>query len=279
MENYNIKDKNHSNSIWSGLIILTVGVVFFLRSYGIYIPHWVLSWHTLLIVIGLVVGFKRNFQGGGWLIIVLIGGYFTIEDIADVDFSKYYFAIIFIVLGLYLILRPKRNLEERWRRKEERWRRRGDRWKSRFGETPYVYPQPEVTTETGAADAATATDSSRGGADTKDILNSVNIFGGANHMVYSKNFKGGEAVAVFGGCEINLSQADFEGTVTIDIVAIFGGVKIIVPPSWEVRSEVTAIFGGVDDKRAVPPFNGEGARKILIIEGVALCGGVDIRNF
>eukprot|EP01132_Coremiostelium_polycephalum_P016388 gene16388-19701_t len=102
MENYNIKDKNHSNSIWSGLIILTVGVVFFLRSYGIYIPHWVLSWHTLLIVI---------------------------EDIADVDFSKYYFAIIFIVLGLYLILRPKRNLEERWRRKEERWRRRGEHWR------------------------------------------------------------------------------------------------------------------------------------------------------
>jgi hypothetical protein len=64
----------------------------------------------------------------------------------------------------------------------------------------------------------------------------------------------------------------------LDVVAIFGGVKIIIPPTWEVKSEVTAIFGGLDDKRALMPYNGE-ERKIVIIKGIALFGGVDIRNF
>ncbi|MNW17334.1 hypothetical protein D3C71_2164980 [compost metagenome] len=64
----------------------------------------------------------------------------------------------------------------------------------------------------------------------------------------------------------------------MDVVAIFGGVKIVVPPGWEVRSEVTAIFGGLDDRRTlgVPAVE---PRKILIIEGVVMFGGVDIRNF
>ena len=116
------------------------------------------------------------------------------------------------------------------------------------------------------------------GIDKNDIIDSVSIFGGNHHKVYSKNFKGGDVVAVFGGSDINLTQADFEGVVKLDIVAIFGGVKIIIPPGWEVKSEVTAIFGGIDDKRTLGVAAVE-PRKVLIIEGVALFGGVDIRNF
>jgi len=62
------------------------------------------------------------------------------------------------------------------------------------------------------------------------------------------------------------------------VIAIFGGIKIIIPPSWEVKSEVTAIFGGIDDKRALGQVIEE-PRKMIIIKGVALFGGVDIRNF
>src|SRR5690606_30621781 len=66
--------------------------------------------------------------------------------------------------------------------------------------------------------------------DAADILDAVSIFGGADQKVFSKNFKGGDVLAVFGGCDLNLSQADFQDTITIEVVAIFGGVKIIVPP-------------------------------------------------
>ncbi|WP_285055805.1 LiaF transmembrane domain-containing protein [Pedobacter ginsengisoli] len=250
----NCKNKhNNTSRIWSGLIILGVGLVFFLRNVGIYIPGWVISWHTLLIVIGLLVGYKRNFNGGGWLIMVLIGGFFTLEDITNSDFSKFYFAIGFIVLGLFVIFKPK-NTHHRWRGK----------WKAKFGgdtspnadDTGYKYTDKE----------------------DNDVLDSVNVFGGSHQNVYSKNFKGGDVIAIFGGSDINLTQADFQGTVTLDVVAIFGGMKIIIPPSWEIKSEITAIFGGMDDKRAVSPV-ADAERKILVIKGVALFGGVDIRNF
>jgi len=242
MEAKNINTGNPNNRIWSGLILLGIGIIFFLKNFGIDIPHWILSWHMLLIVIGLFIGAKRNFRGGGWLILVLIGAYFTIEDMGDFDFSRYYFAVIFIALGLYLILKPKSKAFDRWNKKS--------------------------LEETGAPTSI----------DKNDIIDSVNVFGGAHQKFYSKNFKGGDVVAIFGGCELNLSQADFQDTITLDVVAIFGGVKIIVPPTWEVKSEVVAIFGGMDDKRAVAPF-GDGPRKILVIKGLAMFGGVDIKNY
>jgi len=247
METYK-NTNNRSNRLGSGLLLLTIGLIFFLRNLGIGIPHWVFSWHTFLIAIGLLIGYRRNYTGGGWLVMVLIGAYFTIEDIADINLSQYYFAGAFIILGLYLILKPTGINKKSWKKKTVDFNLAGD------------------------ADAeASATDED-------DYIDSVNVFGGSKQQVFSKKFKGGDVTSIFGGCDINLTHADFEDTVTLDVVAIFGGVKIIVPPHWVVKSEMTPIFGGVDDKRAVAPLS-DGPHKIIKIKGVALFGGVDIRNY
>ena len=253
-----ITNSNTSGRVWSGMVLLLVGLVFFLDNMGVSIPDWVISWHTLLILIGLIVGYKRNFDGGGWLIMVLIGGFFTLEDIADYDLSKYYFAIAFIILGLFLIFKPKRK------KYKAKWKTEWDTKSADFDSlnnpneqtSEYIY-NPD---------------------DKHDVLESVNVFAGSHQNIYSKNFKGGEVIAVFGGCDLNLTQTDFEGSIVIEVVAVFGGVKIIVPPAWEVKSELTAVFGGVDDKRALGPSN-DHLKKILIINGLALFGGVEIRNF
>lgn len=254
-----VTNNNSSSRLWSGLILLLVGVVFFLDNIGVNIPDWVISWHTLLILIGLMVGYKRNFDGGGWLIMVLIGGFFTLEDITNYDMSKYYFAVAFIILGLYLIFKPKKKQSFK-----AKWKNKWDSKNADFGDlnNPAEPTEEQVYTDI----------------DKHDILDSVNVFAGSHQNVYSKNFKGGDVIAIFGGCDLNLTQTDFEGSIIIEVVAIFGGVKIIVPPSWEVKSEVTAVFGGMDDKRAVGPANDQ-PKKILIIKGVALFGGVEIRNF
>jgi len=245
-------NSGNSNRHWSGLILLAIGVIFFLRNFGIDIPDWVISWRTLLIAIGLFIGFKRNFKGAAWLIFVVVGAYFTLEDIGDFNLSRYYFALIFIALGLYLILKPKADPLKKWNLKHT-------------GETSADSPLTLNPT-----DEIPPTES--------DIIDSVNVFGGAHQRIYSKNLKGGDVVAIFGGCELNLSHSDFKDTITLEVVAIFGGIKIIVPPNWEIKSEAAAIFGGIDDKRAVAPF-GEGPRKILVIKGLALFGGVDIKNY
>lgn len=253
MKTSSLNSGNSTNRLWGGLILLAIGIIFFLRNFGIDIPYWVISWRTLLIAIGLYIGFKRNFKGAAWLIFVLVGAYFIIEDIGDFDFSSYYFAMIFIALGLYLILKPKADPLKKWNLKH----------------SGHASVESPLT-----LDSAKEIPS----ADQSDIIDSVNVFGGAHQRIYSKNLQGGDVVAIFGGCELNLSHSDFKDTITLEVVAIFGGIKIIVPPNWEIKSEAAAIFGGIDDKRAVAPF-GEGPRKILVIKGLALFGGVDIKNY
>ena len=81
-----------------------------------------------------------------------------------------------------------------------------------------------------------------------------------------------------GGTEVNLSQADIQGTITLDTTNIFGGTKLIVPASWEVKSEATAIFGGIEDKRDLHAIKPDPA-KVLIIDGTCIFGGIEIRNY
>jgi hypothetical protein len=63
----------------------------------------------------------------------------------------------------------------------------------------------------------------------------------------------------------------------IDVVQLFGGVKLIVPSNWELKSDVTAILGGFDDKRNTPqsPYAG----KKLIVTGFVMFGGVEIKSY
>lgn len=247
MKNLN---NNPTNRIWSGLIILTIGLVFLLRNFGFHLPYWVMSWPMLLIAISLYIGFKRNFKGGGWVVIFVIGAYFTIQDIGDFDFSRYFFAFIFILLGLYLIFKPKTDFSCRSNKRKD----------------DVIFKEQEIPNASSEDVAAT------------DILDAISVFGGTDQKVFSKNFKGGNVIAIFGGCDLNLTQADFQQMIVIEVVAIFGGVKIIVPPNWDVKSEVATIFGGLEDKRALTTYN-DVTKKILVIKGVALFGGVSINNY
>ena len=81
-----------------------------------------------------------------------------------------------------------------------------------------------------------------------------------------------------GGTEINLMQADIPGSITIDTTNIFGGTKLIVPPTWDVQSDVVTIFGGVDDKRQILS-DGTHPTKVIRLSGLCIFGGIEIRSF
>jgi len=247
-----------SSTVWSGLVIVVIGLVFLLKNLGMNIPDWIFNWPCLLVAIGLLIGYKRKFTGGGWLIMVLVGGFFMFKSIPDIDLSKYYLAVAIMIFGVFLMFKPKNSYSRRrrWKEKLEKM----EEFRS-FAEEPGCMGKSKnwVT-------------------DENDVLDTLSIFGGTHQNIHSKNFKGGDAIAIFGGCDVNLTQADFEGVLRLDVVAIFGGVKIIIPPSWEVKSDVVAIFGGLEDKRTIGPVGTE-PRKIVKISGVAMFGGVEIKNF
>ncbi len=82
-----------------------------------------------------------------------------------------------------------------------------------------------------------------------DYIHSNAVFGGANHVITSQNFKGGETMALFGGVELNLRGAKIsEDGCKINATALFGGVEMIVPKDWNVILSGTPIFGAIDSK-------------------------------
>lgn len=107
MENFT--KKNHAEKqLGLGILILVIGSVFLLRNSGLAIPHWILSWHTIMLGAGIWLGYRKNFEGSGWLALTIIGGIFTFKDLVFFDFSRVTGAIALIAVGLYLILKPKK---------------------------------------------------------------------------------------------------------------------------------------------------------------------------
>ena len=109
----------------------------------------------------------------------------------------------------------------------------------------------------------------------ENSFHSVAIMGGVGRAVASSDFIGGDAVAIMGGCEINLAGAKITTEAVVDVLAFWGGIEIRVPRGWRVENQVIAILGGIVDKteRDVPA----GAPR-LIIRGSAIMGGVEVKH-
>ena len=102
----------------------------------------------------------------------------------------------------------------------------------------------------------------------------VAIFGGATRKGRWRVPKQSTAVALFGGVEIDLTEAVFEST-EIEITGFwcFGGMEIKAPAGIEVRDRTAGIFGGTDIKGLGDPIPGA---PVITIKGVSLFGGVSV---
>jgi len=108
---------------------------------------------------------------------------------------------------------------------------------------------------------------------SQDWLNDVAIFSPLNKTVNSENFKGGKVTLVFSGGEIDLSNVKTPAReVNMEVTAIFGGGKLIVPSGWSVNPNVAAIFGGFNNRTRA------GGEITLNLKGAAIFGGLEIVN-
>lgn len=117
----------------------------------------------------------------------------------------------------------------------------------------------------------------RGGDGRDDAeINAFAFLGSFKRTSTSDEFRGGDLVAVMGGCEVDLRQATIaEGEAVIEVVAVWGGIELRVPGSWSVDLRVLPMMGGAEDKTTPPAVPG-GER--LVVKGFAVMGGVEITN-
>lgn len=254
--------RSERGRIWVGLALLVVGGLFLARASGVAFPAWFFSWPVFLIGVGIFLGIKHRFRNVGWVFPLAIGGIFLADRLSpDINLRPYLWPVILIAAGLFVIFRPKGR----------HCRRGGGRDDNASSTESTTLQNDETVTTDGRNDWQKAS------ADGTDRIDATAVFGGVKKNLLSKNFKGGDVTTFMGGAEINLTQADFKGKVMIDCFNMFGGTKLIVPPDWEVQSDVVAIFGGVDDKR--PPANNVAPDKILYLDGTCIFGGLEIKSY
>ena len=256
MEN-NLNFNNRENGrIVGGLILVAVGAVLLLRNIGFLFPHWLFSWPMILILVGIYSGFKHQFRNNSWIILIAIGGFFLFDRfIPELGLEPYFWPILIMVIGVIFILRPKRV----------------GRFKESSNETSSTSNVGFNITSLQTYDSATLSDN--------DYLRINSIFSGVNKTIVSKDFKGGKITCVFGGTNVDLTQADIQGEAVLKFEIIFGGVKLIVPPHFTVINEIDGVFHGVDDKRKYSASTNSSPDKKLILRGSVLFGGIEIKSY
>lgn len=110
---------------------------------------------------------------------------------------------------------------------------------------------------------------------SEDELNLAVAFSGIESNVSSNDFKGGKLSAVFGGMELDLSDASMDKDATLDIFTAFGGVELRVPSDWNVKASGLPLFGGWENKTKKPSSKNA---PTLEVRGTCIFGGVEIKN-
>ena len=106
----------------------------------------------------------------------------------------------------------------------------------------------------------------------------ISIMGGSQRKGRWRLREKTNAVAIMGGCLLDLRNAEVEGPdVLINAIAFMGGIEIIVPEGIEVELGGIAIMAGKDAGRLkdVPPLPGS---PIIRVRVFAFWGGVTVRS-
>ena len=272
----------NDGSIAFGAIILVIGIVLLFRKLGLYIPDWVLTWPMILIAVGTYTLISQQFKSFVGSVILFVGLFFLLKREFDLDLGidQYLWPLGLIALGIYLITQKKKehkamdDIRKNW---EATRKKKTQSSNSETTESAEVVEDASPSQE-GSSKAPDSGFVRATGTAFMDRINESVIFSGVNRKLMTKNFQGGKATVLFGGLDLDLTQVDFTGIATLDLEVGFGGVKLIIPPHWDVRTEVSNIAAGLEDKRMFRE-GGVDPNKVLILKGTLLFSGLEIKSF
>jgi predicted membrane protein len=248
MDDRNTQNYTHSSSsrMLVGLIFIFGGILFLLDNLNfINIDIGSLIFPSILIIVGITRLMHSRKKLFGTLLVV--AGVLII--LPQIIRPWYYlsghivFPILIIIIGLYFILRKRNGSTSNHNHNGYR--------------DSFFHEELDI-----------------------NRIDDIAIFGGGHKVISSDNFQGGNITAIFGGSEIDLTQCKLApGKNVLDIVAIFGGTTLIVPKDWNIMIDVIPLFGGFSNKVRNTPDVVIDTEKTLIIKGLLLFGGGEVKAY
>jgi len=226
-----------------GLVVLVIGLLILLKQLGFNDLIPIRSfWPYILIVIGLIIGVKSGFRSSAPFILILIG---AAHAIPAFHFTMGDTVVYSRKLVMPLVLIGAGVFFLYISRKKK-----------------FNYPGPGIQTS------------------NKDFVTMDVMFGGSKEIVTSKNLTGSDISAVFGGAELNFSQADTaQDVIYFNVRTVFGGCEIILPPHWEVKNEMFVALGSAEDQRMMRQPDTSSEKKTVVRKGVSMFGRVEIQAY
>ena len=241
-------------------LFIISGILLFARNVG-WITYdlfnVVVSWHSLLIILGIYTMTRRHYLSGATL--TLIGVYFLIGGLSWLpeNSQTIVWPVALIVAGILFFVKARRR--ERWMKSHMNGHYRD--WAKRGGGHMHINMEnneQQCESENG-------------------YLRSDNAFGSVRHVVLDELFKGASIRASFGGTVIDLRHTHLApGETYIDINCTCSGIELYIPSDWNVLPQCNAFAGGCEDKR----WQGANINKesTLIIRGNISFGGLEIKD-
>lgn len=246
----NNRNWGHSGSLFTGLVVILIGVFFLVKTMGL-LPDINLKdyWPVLLIFFGTmrVINPRSNHSFFWGPVFIVVGGAFLAKNLHYIDYDLVkLWPVIPILIGINIILRPifwPHHHVHHYNRDCRRVRER-----------------------TFARDASVISD---------DELSISLVLSGGEYQCTSKQFKGGTIALTLAGCELDLRDVvTDQSEITLDVNLLLGGVEMRIPDTWSVSYRGTPVLGSFQDNTR-PASQ---ATTKLVIRGTVTLAGFEVRN-